>query len=337
MIDGEKMIRKRKRKLQKKLIIITSISLLFVMTVGYAAFQTNLTINAKGKIINKTITINMKGINVPVVTEEDGLYEDTYEEGRYVYKGANPNNYITFNNETWRIISVETDGTLKIIKNSQESNHFFDESGYRDSTSNGAGGTYCAKNSFGCNAWAINNNFVSGNNSGTVLKDASLNVYLNETYYNKLSSEAKGLIQKHDWSIGAVQNDNTDLAAQIKSENTIKWNGNIALLSISDFLKANTNTEQCENYKIYNENATTCRTTNYIFSIVGSGTNVFSWLISPSSTNTFHTGILDGNRGRIAFFTAYSGIPKNIPSVYLISNITLSGEGTKSNPYTIVS
>ena len=46
----------------------------------------------------------------------DGLYADEYEPGRYVYKGANPNNYITFNNEPWRIISVESDGTLKLIK-----------------------------------------------------------------------------------------------------------------------------------------------------------------------------------------------------------------------------
>ena len=70
MIDGEKMIRKRKRKLQKKLIIITSISLLFVMTVGYAAFQTNLTINAKGKIIKKDESVDLTSL---VTTTGDGL------------------------------------------------------------------------------------------------------------------------------------------------------------------------------------------------------------------------------------------------------------------------
>ena len=31
------------------------------------------------------------------VSSGNGLYVDKYEEGRYVYKGANPNNYITFN------------------------------------------------------------------------------------------------------------------------------------------------------------------------------------------------------------------------------------------------
>ena len=33
--------------------------------------------------------------------ENDGLYRDEYEEGRCFYKGTDPNNYITFNNEAW--------------------------------------------------------------------------------------------------------------------------------------------------------------------------------------------------------------------------------------------
>ena len=72
------------------------------MTVGYAAFQTNINITAKGNILEKGITIN--DLKKLTVTSGDGLYKDTYETGRYVYKGANPNNYITFNNELWRII-----------------------------------------------------------------------------------------------------------------------------------------------------------------------------------------------------------------------------------------
>ena len=36
---------------------------------------------------------------VKPVTSGNGLYEDEYEEGKYTYKGANPNNYVTFNND----------------------------------------------------------------------------------------------------------------------------------------------------------------------------------------------------------------------------------------------
>ena len=56
------------------------------------------------------------GQTVEVVTSGDGLYEDQYEDGRYIYRGSEPNNYIQFNNELWRIIAKETDGTYKIIR-----------------------------------------------------------------------------------------------------------------------------------------------------------------------------------------------------------------------------
>lgn len=52
---------------------------------------------------------------VPVVDCGDGLYEDNYTDGRYVYKGTNPNNYIKIRNIIWRIISIEPDGKLKIM------------------------------------------------------------------------------------------------------------------------------------------------------------------------------------------------------------------------------
>ena len=46
---------RRKRRRQKKTIIILSLSLLMVITVGYAAFSTNLSITAKGNVEELTI------------------------------------------------------------------------------------------------------------------------------------------------------------------------------------------------------------------------------------------------------------------------------------------
>lgn len=108
-----RLTRKEKRNKTKKIIITTSISFLFIMVVGYAAFNTQLSLKAKGNIKSKKAFDMLKE---NVVDEGDGLYKDIYEDGRYFYKGTNPNNYITFNNETWRILSVETDGSLKIIR-----------------------------------------------------------------------------------------------------------------------------------------------------------------------------------------------------------------------------
>ena len=70
--------------------------------------------NNSGKVLEKGIGID---ITDNAVTEGDGLYEDEYEDGRYIYRGTNPNNYIWFNNEMWRIIAKEKDGTYKIIRN----------------------------------------------------------------------------------------------------------------------------------------------------------------------------------------------------------------------------
>ena len=45
------MRRSRKQKKQRKIIIVSTLSLLCIMTAGYAAFQTNLNITAKGNLI----------------------------------------------------------------------------------------------------------------------------------------------------------------------------------------------------------------------------------------------------------------------------------------------
>ena len=92
--------------------------------------------------------------NTDIVTSGDGLYEDEYEEGKYTYKGANPNNYVTFNNEIagWRIISINSDGTIKIMRDASIGNRAWDSS--------------------------------SSNNWN---RPATLNTYLNGTYYNNLT------------------------------------------------------------------------------------------------------------------------------------------------------
>jgi len=230
------------------------------------------------------------------VTTGDGLYADEYEEGRYVYKGANPNNYITFNNETWRILSVETDGTLKIMK----------------------------KDSIGNMAW-------DSSTSNNWTRPATLNTYLNNDYYNSLNSESRSLIQIHTWAIGPVTYNNTDLAGQIASENGTTWSGNIGLISVSEYLRANTNTSQCGNYSLNNTNEVTCKTTNYI--VPSSG---YLWTISPLANNSnyvFHVH----SHGRVYNSNADLTNIGVVPALYLTSNINLEGEGTETNPYTIVS
>ena len=110
------------------------------------------------------------------------LEKDPYE-CRYFFTGRNPNNYIIFNNESWRIISVECDSTIKIMRNASIGNQYWDTSG--------------------------NNNWA---------RPASLNTYLNETYYNELNANAQSQIVAKDWSIGNITWYNNDLAKQIGAD-----------------------------------------------------------------------------------------------------------------------
>ena len=50
--------------------------------------------------------------------ESDGLYRYKDEEGTstYFFRGEDPNNYVTFAGSTWRILRIQEDGTVKLIK-----------------------------------------------------------------------------------------------------------------------------------------------------------------------------------------------------------------------------
>ena len=237
------------------------------------------------------------GQPVEIVDSGDGLYEDEYEAGRYVYKGANPNNYIEFDNgEIWRIISKEADGTYKILKNEVLSNQAW------DSTES--------------NNWA---------------RPAYLNTYLNGEYYNGLDSSIKDNIVSHTWGIGSVTYDNDDLVAQIASEQGTTWSGNIGLIAHSDYLRANSDMVNCGTHETSYENYETCRNTDWMY-ISGSSW----WTISPLADHSYRVWYVYGV-GSLSYSSAYTSVAAPRPAAYLKSDITLSGSGTSLDPYKIVS
>jgi len=272
------------------------------------------------------------------VTTGDGLYADIYEEGRYIYRGGTPNNYITFNEENagWRILSVEADGTIKIIRDQSIGNKAFDSNGYRDNTSNGAGGTYCAGSSFGCNAWAKNDNFINGGLTGTVLKDAEINTYLNNDYYNGLTEEARAQITTGSFKIGEVAYNDTNLGNAVTKENATTWNGNIALATVSEYVRTSNNS-QCTSVSVYYTTSSCYNngsTHNWLTKIMNSSTNKYSWLLSPLGGNSNYVFYVTSG-GSLDYCSARDATTGVAPVIYLKSDIQLSGEGTQSNPYTI--
>ena len=245
-------------------------------------------------------TTTIGGQEVEIVESGDGLYKDEYEDGKYTYKGTNPNNYITFNNEMWRIISVEPDGSLKIMRNESIGNRVWEE-GYF------------------LNNWA---------------RPAALNTYLNEEYLETLLDSDK--VISYTWNIGGVEAGNNDLAAQIESEKGTTWNGKVGLITVSEYLRTNTNKEQCGTFSLNNTNGTTCLTTNWMYSIVPLDGDL--WLLSPVANNTTNVFYVSGDSSNANYITHRGGLRGSFgisPTFYLTSDITLIGDGSQGNPYVI--
>ena len=338
-------MRRRKMKRQKQMIIISSLCLLLCLCVGYAAFNTQISLKAKGNIREKPGT-EIGKIFVESVTEGDGLYKDIYEEGRYIYRGQNPNNYITFNNETWRIIAKEADGTYKIIKNDVLAGRAYDEANHRSTENN----SYCDNPIMGCGVYAaVEGTFSSqsGSQSGTVTEDSSIKIYLNDDYYvNNINETAKEQMTSHSFNIGAVEWLNQSgaeadsIEKNIVGEKMYQWTGDVGLANVSDILKASTNplcTSATTSYDGTNE----CNS-NYLLD-KGAASSLYYWTINAFSRESggyyyaVWRGYVFGSSASLGGSNAYSSTtlaPR--PVVFLKSDTTLSGSGTSEDPYQIV-
>ena len=228
--------------------------------------------------------------NTDVVTSGDGLYKDENED-RYFYKGKNVKNYVTFNNETagWRIISVEKDGTIKIIRNT----------------------------SIGDMSWNSNKNNWA--------RPASLNTYLNSTYYSKLNLVARNQIVAKDFSIGAVNYNDTNLANIINSENSEKWNGKVALVTTSEYIRSNSNQSSCGNMNQL-WYSTSCGNTTWM------DNSTDWWMLTPYFGSSNYIFIVHSDSNFDGYYTDnYNAVR---PVLYLSTEVQITGgDGSQSNPY----
>lgn len=149
-----------------------------------------------------------------IVTTGNGLYQDG-NSNRYIYRGTDVNNYINYSGLTWRIVSIESDGSVKAIY-----------PGYTEML-----------------AWDTNNK--------ESWEGSSLNNYLNNEFYSSLT-DTSGLTKKI-WHTGRIFNTGVmSIDELIIQENKSEYtgsgdtNGLIGLLSSSDYIKASLD-ENCQN------------------------------------------------------------------------------------------
>ena len=190
-------IRRKRGKRQKQILILSTLTLFSILTVGYAAFQTNISLTAKGNV-KPTVSYTIDQLKATVGTCGNGeLVEDPTEPGRYIYRGADPCNYLKLGSDAYRIMSIESDGTLKVIKTASIGNKVWDPGYSSNITVTGATkatstttGTrfqglssnstdYCVSSSttssgstyYGCKVWGSADTMRDSN--GTLLKDTA--------------------------------------------------------------------------------------------------------------------------------------------------------------------
>ena len=157
----------------------------------------------------------------------------------------------------------------------------------------------------------------------------------------------------HSFNIGAVEYldesgaEADSISKNIAGEKMYQWTGNVGLINVSDMLKASLNpackSATDQGVKIQ-EGQVTCNN-NYLleftnqtgfWSINAFGSESGSFLGYSGSPGAWTGASSSGMPGIVignADFDGYNGVR---PVLYLKSNISLTGEGTKSNPYIIV-
>ena len=248
--------------------------------------------------------------------ETDELKFDKTADNNLRYIGANPNNYVQFNNELWRIIGVFNnidDGSgvkeirLKIIRNEPYSD------GIAWDTDN-------------VNDWST----------------ASSQEELNGTYLESITSPSKGMIEDTVWKLGgsSTYNDVTasmfyerERGTTVYEGHSTEWIGKIGLMYPSDYGYATsggstTNRETCLNTALYSwDDYDDCFNNDWLYA----GSNP-QWTLTPPSGSSPYVFGVRSYGDVIPDYTYYSIAV--FPVLYLSSNVKISGgEGTEESPY----
>ena len=253
-------------------------------------------------------------------TLQIGTNEDITE---YRYRGASPKNYVTFNNEVWRIIGVfpTDDGTgnienrIKIIKDQSIGNNYWNNVQVTSTSS--------------YNNWT----------GGTLMK------YLNNTYANSLiSSSSYDMIDDVKYYLGGFNAGNQTIqdmySYERKTKNTKSnefyygtnpnsWVGKLGLMYASDYGYAS---DTCETKALYNSSSSNdlraCNTTNWLYNIKAN-----EWVMPQLGSNIGNVFYIY-SLGYMSNAGASSYTYATRPVLYLKPEVQIeSGDGTSTNPY----
>ena len=289
-------------------------------------------------LVNKVESTVADGGNGLVAIGNTGEITTSTSPREYRYIGPNPDNYVQFNDELWRIIGI-FDGKLKLIRNESIGDYSWDNkpSGIGSSTS-----------SWGSNDWSdsalqevLNNGPYYNRTSGTCPSGATTACDFSS---NGLTEEAKQMIELSTWELGGSSTYD-DVTAQmfyerergttVYSGRPTEWTGYIGLMYPSDYGFATsggstTGRSSCLAKELYNWESSSysdCKNNSWLYD-----SSRTQWTLTPDAGNS-----------NAVFRVIYDGIVYNIsanygfgvrPSLNLKSEIEfVTGTGSESDPY----
>ena len=323
--------------------------------------------NINDDIVSKSFVIDVDNANASLyimnlaenntneirIDEHEPTGQQTFAAKEYRYYGSNPNNYVQFNNELWRIIGeIDVDDglgnvekRLKIIRPNPIGAYSWDSSD--DYTNKG----------YGINEWSQADLMTLLNSSGLYFNRRTGTCYYANGNRTKacdftttgLTSEAKEMIGYAKWYLGAASKSYSSLTAADFYEHErgttsgkqcitstycddsvtrrIIWTGQIGLIYPSDYG--------------YSVDMTSCSTTplaSYSLSCKDS-----TWLYNSTNSSWTLNPIHDTSYASKVFFLSSSGSLSNndsygtysvSPVTYLKSNIQIvDGKGTDQEPF----
>ena len=263
--------------------------------------------------------VGTDGLEQITHTIDNTLQVDNKFTTEYRYRGGDSvvKNYVTFNNETWRIIGIipteDTSGNvenrIKIIRDESIGNKKWSE----NSTS----------------VWII----------------TTLNTYLNNDYYNTLSTDAKNMIGTTKYYLGGYKDSKmtTDVMWQYERKNDANRSGyyyetnpvvqsdaskKIAIMYASDY-GYGASKECTSNLTAYDGSAS-CKTTN---NWLDKSAN--TWLL-PQNSEYKREVFYVNSSGYVGIYFVYNAEFAVRPVLSLSSKVKISGgEGTSGSPYTL--
>ena len=283
---------------------------------------------------DSTSKVNFATYIIGLAGTAQGTGEVVNENG-YRYEGKNPNNYVWFNNEYWRIIGVFDSNShgqanrnlVKIIRADVLDGLAWHKANTNDWTA-------ASLNSLLNGAYY---NAQNGTDSGYCY-GFSTTITTNCDYTKKgIQSNYRSMIANVTWYLGGKSTDSSktvisfyryERGSEVYSENSTETIGHIGLMYPSDYGYSVLSSSCNRLTGLSDYNKTVCDGQSWLY---GKGNE---WTITSDSSNSNKVYFLEYD-GIINLNYSYEGYVIR-PVLYLDSTVyKVDGEGTLDNPYTI--